>query len=93
VLDRADDIRIYGWAADGVVWRGQKSWNGVAILSRSAPVLMLSELPGDPADTQSRYIEAAVNGVIIASPSARGSSLLAAGSASVNVRTSFVEGH
>jgi exodeoxyribonuclease III len=49
------------------VWRGQKSWNGVAILARRAPVLTRVELPGDPADTQSRYIEAAVNGVLVAS--------------------------
>jgi exodeoxyribonuclease III len=49
------------------VWRGQKSWNGVAILARWAPVLTRGELPGDPADTQSRYIEAAVNGVLVAS--------------------------
>jgi len=48
------------------VWRGQKSWNGVAILARGMdPVLTRSELPGDPADTQSRYIEAAVNGILI----------------------------
>src|SRR5258708_29981053 len=49
------------------VWRGQKSWNGVAILARWAPVLTRGELPGDPSDRQSRYIEAAVNGVIVAS--------------------------
>jgi exodeoxyribonuclease III len=60
----APAIRKAGYEA---VWRGQTSWNGVAILARSAPVLTLSELPGDPADKQSRYIEAAVNGVIIAS--------------------------
>jgi exodeoxyribonuclease III len=47
------------------VWRGQKSWNGVAILARGMePVLTRSELPGDPKDDQSRYIEAAVNGVL-----------------------------
>ena len=51
----------------GAVWRGQKSWNGVAILARgSEPVLTRTALPGDPADTQSRYIEAAVDGVLIA---------------------------
>ena len=60
----AEAIRQAGYEA---VWRGQKSWNGVAILARWAPVLTCSALPGDPSDTQSRYIEAAVNGVIIAS--------------------------
>jgi exodeoxyribonuclease-3 len=55
-------------AGYGAVWRGQKTWNGVAILARDAePILTLSELPGDPKDEQSRYIEAAVNGVLIAS--------------------------
>jgi exodeoxyribonuclease III len=49
------------------VWRGQKTWNGVAILARDAePVVTRKELPGDPDDTQARYIEAAVNGVLIA---------------------------
>jgi exodeoxyribonuclease-3 len=50
------------------VWSGQKSWNGVAILSRGgAPVVTRMRLPGDRADMQSRYIEAAVDGVIVAS--------------------------
>ena len=49
------------------IWRGEKSWNGVAILGRGdEPVLTRTGLPGDPADTQSRYIEAAVNGVLVA---------------------------
>jgi exodeoxyribonuclease-3 len=49
-------------------WRGEKSWNGVAILARGAdPIVTRTSLPGDPADDQSRYIEAAVNGVLIAS--------------------------
>jgi exodeoxyribonuclease-3 len=60
----AEAIRQAGYEA---VWRGQKSWNGVAILARWAPVLTCSALPGDPSDTPSRYIEATVNGVIIAS--------------------------
>ena len=48
------------------VWRGQKTWNGVAILARgSEPILTRDALPGDRADTQSRYIEAAVNGIVI----------------------------
>jgi exodeoxyribonuclease-3 len=54
-------------AGYGAVWRGQKTWNGVAILARGAePVVTRTELPGDPADTQSRYIEAAVDGVLVA---------------------------
>jgi len=55
-------------AGYGAVWRGQKSWNGVAILARaSEPIVTRTELPGDPDDTQARYIEAAINGVVIAS--------------------------
>jgi len=51
----------------GAVWRGEKSWNGVAILGRDCePVLTRTGLPDNAADTQSRYIEAAVNGVLIA---------------------------
>jgi exodeoxyribonuclease III len=60
----AKAIREAGYVA---VWRGQKSWNGVAILARWAPILTCAALPGDPADTQSRYIEAAVHGVLVAS--------------------------
>jgi exodeoxyribonuclease-3 len=49
------------------VWRGEKSWNGVAILARNAaPILIRDELPGKPSDRQSRYIEAAVRGIVIA---------------------------
>ena len=54
-------------AGYGAVWRGQKSWNGVAILARDGePVLTRTQLPGDSDDAQSRYIEAAINGVLIA---------------------------
>jgi exodeoxyribonuclease III len=50
------------------VCEGQKSWNGVAILSRRAqPIVTLRQLPGDPADREARYIEAAVDGLLIAS--------------------------
>ena len=53
-------------AGYGAVWHGQPSWNGVAILARGAePVLTRKGLPGDPADTQSRYIEAAVGGILV----------------------------
>ncbi len=52
----------------GAVWVGEPSWNGVAILARECePVLTRSSLPGDARDRQARYIEAAVNGVLIAS--------------------------
>jgi exodeoxyribonuclease-3 len=55
-------------AGYGAVWQGQHAWNGVAILARGAePVLTRAGLPGDPADTQARYIEAAVSGVLITS--------------------------
>ena len=50
------------------VWLGERSWNGVAILARDRePVLTRSSLPGNPEDPQARYIEAAVDGVLIAS--------------------------
>lgn len=53
-------------AGYGAVWHGQKSWNGVAILARGCdPVETRRGLPGDPDDSHSRYIEAAVNGVLI----------------------------
>ena len=48
------------------VWQGQKSWNGVAILSRVGKIHETRRgLPGEPEDIQSRYIEAAINGIII----------------------------
>jgi exodeoxyribonuclease-3 len=66
--DRAFPIAAIETAGYGAVWRGQRTWNGVAILARGAtPVITRRALPGDPADDQARYIEAAVNGVLIAS--------------------------
>ena len=48
------------------IWHGQKSWNGVAILSRIAGMEEVHRgLPGDEEDLQSRYIEANVNGIRI----------------------------
>lgn len=48
------------------VWKGQKSWNGVAILTRTAPPQDVRHaLPGDADDVQSRYIEAMANGIRI----------------------------
>jgi exodeoxyribonuclease-3 len=53
-------------AGYGVIWHGQKSWNGVAILTRRAePVELRRVLPGDPEDVNSRYIEATVRGLTI----------------------------
>jgi exodeoxyribonuclease III len=61
-------IRAIGKAGYSAVWRGQKSWNGVAILARKTePVLIRDQLPGDREDSQARYIEAAVAGIIISS--------------------------
>ena len=63
-------LRTLGYEA---VWQGERSWNGVAILARNhAPVLTCTSLPGnsgDPnhEDRQARYIEAAVQGVLITS--------------------------
>jgi exodeoxyribonuclease-3 len=55
-------------AGYGAVWKGQRTWNGVAILARNAePVMTRDHLPGDKTDEQSRYIEAAVRGVLVAS--------------------------
>jgi exodeoxyribonuclease-3 len=49
------------------IWQGQRTWNGVAILTRGKqPVETRRALPGDPSDKQARYIEAAVDGVLIA---------------------------
>ena len=61
----AHALRALGYHA---VWHGERSWNGVAILARGHdPVLTRSSLPGNPEDRQARYIEAAVNGILIAS--------------------------
>lgn len=48
------------------IWHGQKSWNGVALLSRvGAPVETRRALPSDPNLEQSRYIEAAICGILV----------------------------
>lgn len=57
-------IRAAGY---GAIWHGEPRWNGVALLARGAdPVETRRGLPGDPGDAQSRYIEAAIGGVIVA---------------------------
>lgn len=56
-------IRDAGYHA---IWHGQKSWNGVAILSRHEPPQEIRRaLPGDQEDLHSRYIEATIDGIII----------------------------
>jgi exodeoxyribonuclease III len=57
------ELRAAGYEA---IWQGERSWNGVAILARGKPLIETRRaLPGDPGDAQSRYIEAAVDGVLI----------------------------
>jgi exodeoxyribonuclease-3 len=58
-------LRTLGYES---VWQGERSWNGVAILARNhTPVLTRTSLAGNPQDHQARYIEAAVQGVLITS--------------------------
>jgi exodeoxyribonuclease-3 len=53
-------------AGYGALWKGQRSWNGVAILARdSDPIESRRELPGDRKDEQSRYLEAAFHGIMV----------------------------
>jgi exodeoxyribonuclease-3 len=54
-------------AGYGVLWQGQVSWNGVAILARdSEPVEIRRRLPGERDDEHARYLEAAVSGIVVA---------------------------
>jgi len=54
-------------AGYNAIWNGQKQWNGVAILAKAD--LEIKEvgrnLPGDPEDVQSRYIEAMVDDILV----------------------------
>ena len=57
-------LRDIGYEA---IWHGQSRWNGVALLSRIGEIHETQRgLPGDPEDAQSRYMEAAIGGVIVA---------------------------
>ncbi|HCE6994982.1 exodeoxyribonuclease III [Pseudomonas aeruginosa] len=52
----------------GAIWQGQPAWNGVAILARdSQPLEVRRGLPGNASDPHSRYLEAAVDGLLVAS--------------------------
>ena len=54
-------------AGYGALWQGERSWNGVALLGRDTlPVESRRSLPGDPGDRQSRYLEAAIHGIVVA---------------------------
>ena len=60
----AAEIRALGY---GVIWAGQLSWNGVAILARGGePVERTRKLPGADDDAQSRYLEADIGGIVVA---------------------------
>jgi exodeoxyribonuclease-3 len=64
--DERFPIREIEQAGYRAIWHGQKSWNGVAILAKGmAPIETRRGLPGDPDDGHSRYIEAAVGGILI----------------------------
>ncbi|WP_346986044.1 exodeoxyribonuclease III [Chryseobacterium sp. POE27] len=48
------------------IWNGQKQWNGVAILSKDLEITEVQrQLPGDPEDLQSRYLEAIIDQMVI----------------------------
>lgn len=58
-----EEINAAGYQA---IWKGQKSWNGVAILSKGHEITEVqNSLPGNKDDVQSRYIEAIINKIVI----------------------------
>jgi exodeoxyribonuclease-3 len=60
-----DDLARLGYRC---LVMGQKTWNGVALLCLDHdPIEIRRALPGDAADKQARYVEGAINGVIVAS--------------------------
>jgi exodeoxyribonuclease-3 len=66
VPDARFPLRQIEAAGYGARWVGQPSWNGVAILAKGmTPIETRRQMPGDPSDTQSRYLEAAVHGVLV----------------------------
>jgi len=66
VVDTLFPVQALAEAGYTAVFKGERTYNGVAILARGAePVVTRRSLPGDPADPQSRYIEAAINGVLV----------------------------
>lgn len=66
-VDESFPVDAIEKAGYGAIWHGQRAWNGVALLAKgSMPVESRRGLPGDPSDAQSRYIEAAVHGIVVA---------------------------
>lgn len=64
--DEKFPVKAIEQAGYGAIWHGQQRWNGVAILARDfEPHETRRALPGDSEDAHSRYIEAAVRGVIV----------------------------
>lgn len=64
--DEAFPVGALEHAGYGAVWQGQRSWNGVALLGRGVvPLESRRGLPGDAKDEQSRYIEAAIHGIVV----------------------------
>jgi exodeoxyribonuclease-3 len=68
-LKAVDDAFPVGALEDagyGAIWQGQRSWNGVALLGRGVtPVESRRGLPGEAQDAQSRYLEAAIHGIVV----------------------------
>ena len=61
----ADELERAGY---GAIWHGQKGFNGVAVLAKGqVPVERRRGLPDDPDPSHSRYLEAEVDGVVVAS--------------------------
>ncbi len=66
-LDTAFPVNDLKRAGYGALWRGQRSWNGVAVLGKGVqPREIRRGLPGDAADEQSRYLEVEVHGLVVA---------------------------
>jgi len=69
---KTDDSKVPARAIEaagyGAIWHGQRSHHGVAILAKGeTPKEIRRGLPGDPEDRQSRYLEAEVKGLVVAS--------------------------
>ncbi len=64
--DKAFPAHALKAAGYGAIWRGESLWNGVAILGKGTePILTRRALPGQEHDPHARYLEAAVQGVLV----------------------------